>query len=250
MRWFFDQSPQLKDAYAYTNIEANFGYQGMEVERLDPAGTRDLKESFTMRNALQHADDAARWPEGDFRDTALTFYTFGLRAAYRIMEVLAACLGLPADFFTLRHRGENVTLRFLHYPAGLHATSQRLGAGAHTDYGSITLLFQDEVGGLELLGADGTWRSAMSMQGAAVINTGDLMERWTNGRFRSTVHRVRPISGTRDRYSIALFVDPDTAVGVECFKSCISAERPLRYPPITAGEHIRRKIAATHEGLE
>jgi isopenicillin N synthase-like dioxygenase len=82
----------------------------------------------------------------------------------------------------------------------------------------------------------------------AVINTGDLMERWTNGRFRSTVHRVRPNNGNRDRYSIALFVDPDAAVQVECFESCVSAERPLRYSRIAAGEHIRQKIAATHKG--
>ncbi len=72
------------------------------------------------------------------------------------------------------------------------------------------------------------------------------MERWTNGRFRSTPHRVLPVTGARDRYSIALFVDPDTAVNVECIPSCVSDATPSRYPPITAGEHIRQKIAATH----
>jgi isopenicillin N synthase-like dioxygenase len=215
-----------------------------------------------MRNALERADDTARWPAGDFRDVALALYTVGLRAAYRLMEVLASCLALPADFFALRHRGENVTLRFLHYPAGAAAqpgavaqpgagakpgSAAQLGAGAHTDYGAITLLFQDDVGGLELLGADGGWQVAPPMAGAAVINTGDLMERWTNGRFRSTLHRVRPIAGDRDRYSIALFVDPDSAVEVDCLDSCVSAQRPKAYPPITAGEHLRRKLAATHE---
>ncbi len=251
MRQFFGQGREFKNGYAYTDIDANFGYQGMEVERLDPGNEPDLKESFTMRNALQHADQIARWPAGDFRDIALALYAAGIGAAYRIMEVLAACLALPPDYFALRHRGENVTLRFLHYPAGAHVrSSAQLGAGAHTDYGSITLLFQDEVGGLELLGQDGQWLPAPPLQGAAVINTGDLMERWTNGRFRSTVHRVRPISGNRDRYSIALFVDPDAAVQVECFESCVSADRPLRYSRITAGEHIRQKIAATHKGMK
>lgn len=79
-----------------------------------------------------------------------------------------------------------------------------------------------------------------------MINAGDLMERWTNGRFRSTLHRVRPVRGPRDRYSIALFVDPDTQVAVETIASCVTANEPNRYPPITAGEHIRRKISATH----
>jgi isopenicillin N synthase-like dioxygenase len=250
MRWFFGQPREFKGRYAYSDIEANFGYQRIEAERLDPGSMPDLKESFTMRNALERADETARWPEGEFREVALALYAAGLGAAYRIMEVLAAGLELPADFFARRHRGENVTLRFLHYPAGLlPRSSAQLGAGAHTDYGSITLLFQDEVGGLELLRADRTWQQAPPVQGAAVINTGDLMERWTNGRFRSTVHRVRPISGTRDRYSIALFVDPDAAVEVECFDSCVSADRPARYSRITAGEHIRRKIAASNEGM-
>ena len=250
MGQFFGHSREFKGRYAYRDIDANFGYQRIEAERLDPRSMPDLKESFTMRNALQHADETARWPGGDFRDAALALYAAGLGAAYRIMEVLAACLDLPAEFFAHRHRGENVTLRFLHYPAGMMPRSTaQLGAGAHTDYGSITLLFQDEVGGLELLRADDSWQPAPPVQGAAVINTGDLMERWTNGRFRSTVHRVRPISGDRDRYSIALFVDPDAAVEVECFESCVSADRPARYPRITAGEHIRRKIAATNEGL-
>ena len=250
MRQFFGQTRDFKNRYAYTDIDANFGYQGMEAERLDPGSPPDLKESFTMRNALQRADQTARWPGGDFRDLAVALYTAGLGAAYRVMELLASRLSLPADYFAKRHRGENVTLRFLHYPAGAPARSNaQLGAGAHTDYGSITLLFQDEVGGLELLGQDGRWQGAPPEKGAAVINTGDLMERWTNGRFRSTVHRVQAIGGNRDRYSIALFVDPDAAVDIECFDSCVSAERPSRYSRTTAGEHIRQKIAATHGAL-
>jgi isopenicillin N synthase-like dioxygenase len=247
MRWFFGHPRRYKNAFAHTDIDANFGYQGIEAERLDPHTAPFLKESFTMRNALEHADQVVQWPEGDFRDIALELYTVGLRAAYRIMRVLAAALGLPANFFALRHSGENVTLRFLHYPTGLKPRMGHLGAGAHTDHGSITLLFQDDVGGLELLGSDGAWHSAPPVAGAAVINTGDLMERWTNGRFRSTVHRVRPPAGPRDRYAIALFVDPDSSVEVECFDSCVSAARPPSYPRITAGEHIRQKIAATHK---
>jgi len=250
-KWFFAQAPEFKKAHAYSDIEANFGYQGLETESLDPVNAPDMKESFTMRNALAHADSPAHWPKGDFRDIALAFYTAGLGAAYRIMETMAACLSLPRDFFALRHRGENVTLRFLHYPAAAACRpGSQLGAGAHTDYGSITLLFQDHIGGLELRGADGDWCAAPPVEGAAIINTGDLMERWTNGRFRSTVHRVRPITGNQDRYSIALFIDPDAAVQVECFPSCVSTERPARYQGITAGEHIRRKIAATHEGTK
>jgi isopenicillin N synthase-like dioxygenase len=246
-RRLFALPDAVKARLAYTDVAANFGFQGIEVESLDPHSLPDLKEAFTMRNVLGRAGDALRWPDDDFRDCALALYREGLGAALRLLSVLAANLGLPADFFAERHRGENVTLRFLHYPAGLpRRAGSQLGAGAHTDYGSITLLFQDDVGGLELRGAAGQWLLAPPVPGVAVVNTGDLMEHWTNGRFRSTVHRVRPVTGSRDRYSIALFVDPDTDVEVDCFASCVSAARPAAYAPITAGEHIRRKIAATH----
>ncbi len=184
--------------------------------------------------------------DASFRETAVGFYKASLAAAYRVLEIMAACLQLPADFFATRHTGQNVTLRFLHYPANLVPRGAQLGAGAHTDYGSITLLFQEDVAGLEVCGVDGNWRRAPLVPGCALVNTGDLMQRWTNDRFRSTLHRVLPIEGPRDRYSIALFVDPDTAVNVECLDSCVARDHPARYPPITAGEHIRRKIAATH----
>lgn len=244
---FFSLPHEHKTQFAYGSVEANFGFQGIEGESLDPNSKPDLKEAFTMRNARAWAAQAERWPDPEFRDMALELYDEGLAAAYRMLAILGASLELPSHFFAERHLGENVTLRFLHYPANLPTRSgDQLGAGAHTDYGSITLLFQDDVGGLELLGADGQWHFAPPVADAVVINTGDLMERWTNGRFRSTVHRVRPITGTRDRYSIALFVDPDSAVQVECIPSCVRPDAPARYPPITAGEHIRQKIEATH----
>jgi isopenicillin N synthase-like dioxygenase len=260
---FFARPLEEKTAVAYTDSAANFGFQGIEGERLDPANAPDLKEAFTMRNALAaspaHAAALAsasasapasaptRWPDEGFRTDALRLFAAGLSTAHTLLALLAESLQLPSDYFTPLHRGENVTLRFLHYPANLpFRSSTQLGAGEHTDYGSITLLFQQEVGGLEVRDRAGQWRFAPPLPDAIVINTGDLMERWTNGRFRSTVHRVRPIVGDRDRYSIALFVDPDSAVQVECIPSCIEPGMSPRYPAITAGEHLRQKIEATH----
>jgi isopenicillin N synthase-like dioxygenase len=246
---FFAQARQTKSLFAYTDASANFGFQALEVESLDPASEPDLKETFTMRNVRAMAPQSTRWPDMTFRDTAVAFHDATLAVAYGLLRILAASFQLPREFFTQRHQGENVTLRFLHYPANaLVRSSAQLGAGAHTDYGSITLLFQDDVGGLELRGLDGRWRSAPIVPGALIVNTGDLMQRWTNDCFRSTLHRVRTIDGTRDRYSITLFVDPDHDVDVQCIESCQSPQRPARYPAITAGEHIRQKIAATHLG--
>jgi isopenicillin N synthase-like dioxygenase len=247
--WRFFQAPEsFKRRFAYAGVDANFGYQALEGEKLDPGAAPDLKESFTMRNAASVAMRQDVWPDEDFRRIATSFYSATLDAARLLLQIMAASLELPQDFFVARHTGENVTLRYLHYPAGLKPRSPtQLGAGAHTDYGSITLLFQGEIGGLEVQGADGQWRPAPPMPGCAILNTGDLMERWTNGRFTSTLHRVQPIAGARDRLSIALFVDPDSDVKVECIPSCRSATHSARQPPVTAGEHIRSKIAATHE---
>ncbi|MET0280096.1 MAG: 2OG-Fe(II) oxygenase family protein [Steroidobacteraceae bacterium] len=247
-RRFFESPPGLKRQHAYASVDANFGYQGLEVESLDTSAPPDLKESFTMRNALAVQNQVA-WPDEEFRREAVAFYAASLMAAYRMLQIMAASLALPADFFAERHLGQNVSLRFLHYPTNLAPRAHtQLGAGAHTDYGSITLLFQDEVGGLEVRGLDGQWRAAPRVPGCTLINTGDLMERWTNGRFRSTPHRVLPVSGARDRYSIALFVDPDSAVNVECIPGCAAAGEAPRHPPISAGEHIRERIAASHVG--
>jgi isopenicillin N synthase-like dioxygenase len=176
----------------------------------------------------------------------MALYSASLAASYRVMRIMAAGLALPLEFFTERHRGQNLTLRYLHYPAGLAVESAaQLGAGAHTDYGSITLLYQDDVGGLELLGSDAHWHPAPPVPDALLVNIGDLMQRWTNDCFVSTLHRVRPIGGQTDRYSIAFFVDPDTDVQVECIASCTGAHRPARYAAISAGEHINAKNTAS-----
>jgi isopenicillin N synthase-like dioxygenase len=246
-RYFFAQPVAVKSRFAYRqdDLESNFGFHGLEAERLDTSSAPDLKESFSMRNAPA-VTEVERWPGEEFRRAALALYEASLTAGYRILRIMAAGLDLPAEFFPERHQGQNVTLRLLHYPAGIPAASAaQLGAGAHTDYGSITLLHQDGVGGLEVRGGDGKWHPAPAVPGALLVNTGDLMQRWTNDRFRSTVHRVRAIGGSADRYSIAFFVDPDTDVRVECIESCRSEHWPSRYPTVTAGEHIQSRIAAS-----
>ncbi len=159
--------------------------------------------------------------------------------------VFSVVLKTPVDFFINRHTGENITLRLLHYPSVLTKEIQQLGAGAHTDYGTMTLLFQDMIGGLEVQDDKGEWLSVEPVPNTIVFNTGDLMACWTNNYFRSTRHRVQPRINGSDRYSIALFLDPDSEVIVECLESCVSEDKPAITEPMTAGQHIQKKIAAT-----
>jgi isopenicillin N synthase-like dioxygenase len=246
-RQFFASAPDAKARVRYQDANANFGYQGIEAESLDPAAAPDLKESFTMRNAPALAPADPRWPSTAFREQVLDFHAAALAQAHEVLALIARGLGLTPAHFAPLHSGENVTLRYLHYPAGqVPRSADQLGAGVHTDYGAITLLFQDDVGGLEVCDVQDRWMPAPPIPGCVVVNTGDLMERWTNARLRSTQHRVRPMAGTRDRYSIALFVDTDSAVRIECLPGCSGPGNPPRYPAVTAGEHLQERILASH----
>jgi len=245
---FFSADVATKVKSAYRSAAENFGYQGVGLEHLDPTRPADIKETFTMRDLRRHDPADERWPDSHFRQIATDFYQACLQGAYRIQRVFAQALSQPEDFFVQYHQGENVSLRLLYYPAeGAAALPGQLGAGAHTDYGLITLLFQRGVSGLQVQDVDGSWHDVAPEADAIVINTGDLMERWTNGAYRSTPHRVQPRLGLQDRYSIALFVDPDTDTPVSVLDSCVPAGESPRYPDVTAGEHIQERINASHQ---
>jgi len=246
-RWFFERSESEKSVSAYTSAEENFGYQSLGIEHLDPGRPADLKQTFTMRDLGRHDPNDIRWPSEDFRNFTSAFYKECLEGAYRIMRVFSVALDQDRDFFVHYHGGESVSLRYLYYPStGVsHIQGGQLGAGAHTDYGMITLLFQKDIGGLEVQDAAGHWHAVEPENDAIVINTGDLMERWTNGNYRSTPHRVQSKMGDVDRYSIAMFVDPDSATPVSVLESCLADGESKRYSDVTAGEHIQERIRAT-----
>ncbi|TXS95330.1 isopenicillin N synthase family oxygenase [Parahaliea maris] len=245
---FFRRDSAFKERFLYRDAGENFGYQGLGMESLEPGKPGDLKESFTLRLNKNAPFADERWPSAEFRDTVTAFYGECTAAANRMLHVMASAFALAPDYFSSTVGGENVALRLLRYPGGqaVEEGGEQYGAGAHTDYGILTLLFQRDVGGLEVQDQQGNWQAVPCVPGAVVINTGDLMEHWTNGRFRSTLHRVRPMTTSRERYSVAFFVDPDSATLVDALPACVDAANPLRYAPITAGEHIRRKLERTH----
>ncbi|MEO1042610.1 MAG: 2OG-Fe(II) oxygenase family protein [Pseudomonadota bacterium] len=248
---FFRGNEAAKAACRYQSAAENFGYQGVREENLDPSAPADIKSTFTMRNIINQPPNDNRWPSSAFKDLMQTFFAQGLAAAHAIQGHMARHLDLPDDFFSRVHRGENVTLRLLHYPAleeGAVIAKHQLGAGAHTDYGFLTLLFQKGVSGLEVLDQNGAWMPVEPIEGAVVVNSGDLLERWTNGRYKSTKHRVQPQREGRERFSIALFIDPDADAIVDVLPSCVSQDNPARYQPITAREHLQSKLEASHKG--
>lgn len=250
---FFTGHDAFKRRCAYRSAAENFGYQGVGEENLDPDAPADLKETFTMRNILAAPPPEERWPSPQFRETMRSFYARALAAAHAMQREMARVLGHDDEAFVSVHSGETVTLRLLRYPAlSEGGETSQMGAGAHSDYGFMTLLFQRGVAGLEVRGPDAAagdgWIAVPPDPDVAVVNSGDLLERWTNGRYRSTLHRVLPNRGTWDRYSIAMFVDPDPATRVEVLPSCITPASPARWEPITASAHLQARLGASHKG--
>ncbi len=248
---FFMSHAKTKARSAYLSAEENFGYQAFASERLDPTSPPDLKETFTMRNILEATIEDDRWPSTKFKELMQLFFAECLDRAFLLQRVLAKALDLDENFFVKFHTGQNISLRLLHYPlsSSNQISDSQLGAGAHTDYGLTTFLFQDPVGGLEICDQEGNWHDIEPQEGVVLINSGDLLERWTNGRYKSTPHRVKPITSGRDRFSIAFFVDPDSEVEVNVLESCISAEVPRKYSSVKAGDYIRGRLERSHIGL-
>ena len=248
---FFLSDTKNKMRSAYLSAEENFGYQAFASEHLDPASPADLKETFTMRNILNATIEENRWPSVEFKELMQLFFAECLERAFLLQRILAKALNLEEDFFVKFHSGQNISLRLLHYPvcSSDKVQDSQLGAGAHTDYGLTTFLFQDSVGGLEICDQDGNWQDVEPDKSVVLINSGDLLERWTNGKYRSTLHRVKPMTLGRDRFSIAFFVDPDSDTEVKVLDSFIGADSPRKFSDVKAGDYIRGRLEDSHHNL-
>jgi isopenicillin N synthase-like dioxygenase len=256
-RRFFALPPTAKEAVSITRGLGDRGYIAMGGENLDPERPGDAKEAFNIGRDLAADDpdviagtpfhEINQWPDlAGFRPTLLAFYAAMRRLGERLHEAFAADLGLPRDFFAPYIDRPIATLRILHYPPHPADADARLyGAAPHTDYGNLTILAQDDLGGLQVRRRDGAWIDATPLDGAFVCNIGDCLMRWSNDVYVSTPHRVMNRS-PRDRYSAAFFFDPNADAPVECLPSCIGPDRPPRYPPTTGGRYLKERLDATY----
>ena len=220
------------------------GFDPIGWQSLDPGQPPDVKESFYLG---VEAIGPNQWPDEallpGFRAACNSYSAAMDTLARRLMGLFELALELPRGHFDSFMRQPTATTRLLHYPPQpAQAAPGQIGCGAHTDWGALTLLAQDDAGGLQVQSPDGEWFDVAPIPGAFVVNVGDMAQRWTNDRWRSTMHRVinrgggKP--GGRDRYSIAYFFDLDAQSRIEPLPTCVSATQPARYAPITAGEHL------------
>ena len=183
------------------------------------------------------------WPKlTGFRETLLSYFDACAALGARLHRAFALDLGVEPDYFVDKFDRPMATLRLLRYPPASTNVGDRVGAGAHTDYGNLTLLATDDVGGLEVRTRAGAWIEAPALPGAFVVNIGDCLMRWTNDVYVSTPHRVVNRSA-RERYSIAFFFDPNPEAEVAVIRSCAGFWTPAA-PRLSARSDGRRPKSA------
>jgi isopenicillin N synthase-like dioxygenase len=215
-----------------------------------PGFAADLKESYEIGVDLPetHPSVAAglplhgpnRWPAEHpwLRSASDAYFKQTTELGLRLLQLFAIGLNLPQDFFLQFCKNPMVQMRLFHYPPQPPVSPDNMfGVAPHTDYGMITLLAQDPIGGLELRKLDGEWVAAPYIEGTLVVNLGDLFQRWTNDVYVSNPHRVVNRTG-RERYSIPTFFNLDYDALVECLPTCCSTERPAKYEPIRSGDYL------------
>lgn len=224
------------------------GYMPQGINQ-HPGYAPDLKESYELALdlPLDDPDVAAglplhgpnRWPDEHpwLREAAEAYFAETLALGKRLLRVFAASLDLPEEFFLRYCRKPMVQTRLFHYPPVQVRDERAFGVAPHSDYGMITLLTQDPIGGLELRKRDGEWVGAPYIPGTFVINLGDMFKVWTNDLYVSNLHRVINRTG-RERYSIPTFFNLDFDAPVACLPSCQSAQNPPKHAPIKSGDYL------------
>lgn len=240
-----------KRAMAIDKLGSNRGYVGLGVEALDEKTAADHKEAFNLiwtdsDIRPEYARPENVWPElPGFRDVVQRYFDAVLAVGRRLHSSFALDLGLPEEFFADEIDRPLATLRLLRYPTPTQEVpSERIGAGTHTDYGNVTLLATDGVAGLQVRRRDGRWIDAPAVPGAFICNVGDCLMRWTNDIYVSTPHRV--VKPAAERFSIALFVDPNPDALVSAIPSCVAPGEAPRYAPITANDYLQQRFASTY----
>ncbi|HEY2734223.1 MAG TPA: 2-oxoglutarate and iron-dependent oxygenase domain-containing protein [Polyangiales bacterium] len=206
----------------------------------DDAWHRDAPHNFFAPNL---------WPAlPAFRAALTAYFEAAVAVAMTLSDIAALALSLPAHWFRPFVDRSTLTLRVNHYERAAtdpEPLAGQMRMGTHTDYGMITVLYADPVPGLQVLDDGGTFRDVLPAPGALLVNLGDLTARWTNDRWRSTMHRVVPLTaaeGAARRRSVALFCDANYDARIECVPTCQSLDNRPRYPPVIAGEHLIQKI--------
>ena len=269
-REFFDLPQATKDRWHPTGPSKQRGYHAVAsrglAHTLDNNIPPDLRETVFIGPIEDHRAHYAElaeaqpayWPNtlpdepAGVDDAVVKLYRGFERLSADLLRIFAVALEMPEDHFADKIDRHFSILSCHHYPALAEPPlANQLRTGAHTDFGAMTILAMTEAaGGLEVRMPDDCWVPIQAAPDEFVINLGDMMARWTNDRWTSTMHRVANPPNLADamsrRQSIGYFMHPNFDAAIECFPTCRAADEPARYPPVTAGEHIAMKIEKSH----
>jgi isopenicillin N synthase-like dioxygenase len=256
---FFALPLEEKLVYAAPEKTKGRGYLPVGIESvaatLSGETPPDLCEALVFRSLRREwsGKTANIWPKNppDLAPLVRAYYDAVFALTQTLMRMSALALDLPEDYFAATYEDPSFVMRFVNYPD--QETPPRKGQlryGAHHDYGGLTILRQDSApGGLQIADHDGSWRDATPVPGSFVINVGDLMSRWTNGRWRSTLHRVvnpsRKLTGSTRRLSLVAFTGPNENTEVACLPTCAGSDRSPPLPPVRAGDYVMAKLTAS-----
>lgn len=250
---FFAMPVEQKRKYEVAGAAGQRGYTSFGKEHAKQSTVADLKEFYQIGQQVEDAhpkkgnypDNMVVTENPDFSKLGWELYQNFEKTGSQLLKAIAIHLNLDETYFDVRIKDGNSILRAIHYPPITQEPASAIRAEQHEDINLITLLVGASAGGLQLLTKENTWRDVVPEEDEIVINVGDMLQRLTNNYLKSTTHRV--VNPPREewhlpRLSIPFFLHPMSEVDLTCLPSCITAENPLQYDPITAGEYLNERL--------
>jgi isopenicillin N synthase-like dioxygenase len=250
---FFELPEEVKRKYEIKGMAGQRGYTSFGKEHAKHSQVADLKEFFQIGQEVPAGHPAKdEYPDNVRVQEVPEFYQLGADlyrafevAGGQLLEAIAVFLELDKDYFRDKIKDGNSILRAIHYPPITSEPASAIRAEQHEDINLITLLVGASAGGLQLLTAQNQWKPILPEADEIVINVGDMLQRLTNNYLKSTTHRV--VNPPREewhlpRLSIPFFLHPVSDMDLSCLPSCVTADNPLHYEPITAGEYLEERL--------
>lgn len=250
---FFSLPLEKKRIYEIKGLAGQRGYTSFGQEHAKGSDAPDLKEFFQYGQTVpldspiteEYPDNVQVDELQGFNDTLLQAYRAFEKSGKALLAAIALYLNLPETYFDKQVDAGNSILRAIHYPPITHEPKSAIRAEQHEDINLITLLVGASADGLQILTRQGDWVPVTALPGQIVVNVGDMLQRLTNNRLRSTTHRVvnpPPELWHTSRFSIPFFLHPKSEVSLACLDSCITEKSPKAYEDITAGDYLDERL--------
>lgn len=250
---FFALPDEVKRKYEIPELAGQRGYTSFGKEHAKGFDAPDLKEFFQFGQIVEDDDPVKKeYPDNVavselplFAPTCLKAYRAFEKSGRHLLQAIALYLGLDEHFFDDKIHNGNSILRAIHYPPIKQEPKSAIRAEQHEDINLITLLVGASADGLQILDRQGNWVAVTSLPEQIVVNVGDMLQRLTNNKLKSTTHRVvnpPPEMWYTSRYSIPFFLHPRSGMSLACLESCVSASHPKQYSDITAGEYLDERL--------